>query len=581
MLNEWIMIGVIIFVIYTQLATKLTNDVIFLTAMLIILLTGVLKTEQVFMGLVSSATLFLIFMFVIVECMQKTGALRWIMRLLLGKHRSMTVSLSKMMLVGTTLSALVSNPSVAQIMYHSVAEWGRKYNIAPSKLLLPVAYLISIGGTCTIIAYPVNLVLFSILENATGKHYGILTPLHCGVICSAVCAIAILLFQRWLPDCKDPMEAMRTHDEYLLEAIVPSKNAAIGQTVGEMGFTNLSFGKLIGIHHYDGESVSDVKSDEFIMGGDRLVFKGDISELIQLRDKLGFASATHHVYEYNKDKHATLQKVSLTLKSPYLGKRICDTTFEEDNNVALVALLREGEKIDTLPRETELKAGDMLIFEGDKLKIAAGNEQFILHDAPEFQGLTWRSIVSLLSLPILILLSTTGIMPLVDASFLFAIVLCAIHCCSRSQAWASINWNFVVLLTGAFAIGLAIKDCGLANHISILIQSMCGTDPIQTLIVITIAAVALTQVLFDATVVPILAPIAIVSASNMGLNPLPFILAVLLGSACNFTTQISTAHMMMVFPVGGFRVRDTLKFGLPLCLIMSATIILVLWALYL
>lgn len=580
-MNEWIMIGVIIFVIYTQLATRLTNDAVFLTAMLIITLTGVLDTEQVFMGLVSPATLFLIFMFVVVESMQQTGALKWIMGHLLGRHGRMSVTLSRMMIPATLLSAFISNPSVAQIMYHPVAEWGRRYKIAPSKLLLPVSYMISLGGTCTIIAYPVNLMLFSLLEHTTGQHYGIFTPLLCGTICSVVGIVTILLLQKRLPECKDPLEAIQTYDEYLVEVIVPTHNDAVGKTIGELGLDKLPFGHLVSIHHFDHEMVSPVHPDNFIIGGDRIVFSGEIHELIQLRDRMGFASATHHVFDRKEVKKHNLQKVSITQKSPYIGKCIADTTFEDDNNITLVALLREGEHVSSLPRETVLQAGDILLLEGERLKIASNDERLIIHDSPELQGINWRSIVSMISLPLLVILSATGVMSMVNVSFLFALILCALHCCSRTQAWNSINWNFVVILTGAFAIGLAIKNSGLANHISILIQGFCGTDPLQTLIVITVSAILLTQVLFDATVVPILAPIALVSASNMGIDPLPFMLAVLLGASCNFTTQISTAHMMMVYPVGGFKVRDLVKFGIPMCIVMAITIVLAIWGIYL
>lgn len=580
-INEWIMIGVIIFVVYTQLATRLTNDAVFLTAMLIILLTGVLDTDDVFRGLVSPATLFLIFMFIVVEAMQRTGALKWLMDRLLGRHDGLTSTLAKIMIPATLLSSFVSNPSVAQIMYQSVAEWGRKYKIVPSKLLLPVSYMISLGGTCTIIAYPVNLVLFSILESATGEHYGIFTPLVSGALCSLVGMASIILLQKRLPECKDPMEKIHTYEEYIVEILVPSNNNAVGKTVGELGFDNLPYGHLVSIYHYDHDVVSPVTPNNYILGGDRLVFSGNIQELIDLRDRMGFTSATHHVFNAESNKKRKLQKISLTNKSEYVGKRAIDLQIGDENNLTLVAMLREGERITTLPRETVIKAGDILLLEGDVMRIPTNDETIILHETPEFQGLTWRSIVSMLSLPLLVLLSATNVMSLVEVSFLFAIVLCGLHCCNRLQAWSSINWNFVVVLTGAFAIGLGIKESGLAHHVSMLIQMMCGTDPLRNIIIITVAAVALTQILFDATVVPILAPIAIASAASMGADPLPFMLAVLLGASCNFSTQISTAHMMMVYPVGGFRLRDLVKFGIPFCFIMAATIVLVLWALYL
>ena len=118
-----------------------------------------------------------------------------------------------------------------------------------------------------------------------------------------------------------------------------------------------------------------------------------------------------------------------------------------------------------------------------------------------------------------------------------------------------------------------MKDSGLAGTLSEIIASLCGSEPLQTTIVLTIAAILMTQVMFDATVVPILAPIALESAVQLNTDPLPMVMAVLLGSACNFTTQISTAHMTMVYPMGGYRLRDLVRFGIPFCIIMSVTIV--------
>lgn len=575
-LNGWIMLGIIIFIIYAQLATKMTTDAVYLTAILALVLTGIMDSGEVFQGLVTPATLFLIFMFVIVECMQRTGALKWTMDHILGKYKNMNSTLLRLTLTATSLSAFISNPSVGQIMYNSASEWGRRFHLPPSKLLLPIAYMIGIGGTCTVIAYPVNLLLISLLEHATGEHYNILVTLPGGAFCSVICIISIFLFQRRLPVCKDPEAALAATEDYMVEMLVPTTNSLVGSTIEEAGLNKLDCGHIVRIVHFDHEVITPVSNDDIILGGDRLVFTGDITELVKLRDKLEFVSSTHHVYNINElnIRHNQYSKISLTNKSPLVGKSISETDFEETNHVVLVALLRAGERIDKLPREIILKTGDTLLFEGEKIQLPTTSEQYIIHEAPQMGKLSWRGGISIVALALVIILSAVNVMPLLDAAFCAALCLCALGCCTRAQAWSSIVWNFVVMLTGAFAIGIAMKSSGLAGALSDIIGIFCGTSPMQTTITLTIAAVLMTQVLFDATVVPVLVPIALESAAQMGISPLPLVMAILLGSACNFTTPISTAHMVMVYPVGGYRVRDLVNFGWPFCIIMTVAIVI-------
>lgn len=572
---EWIMLGVVLFVIIAQLATKITTDVVYLIAMLIMLMTGLMDSAETFAGLVTPATLFLLFMFVIVECMERTNALNWIMNKILGRHRNMTSTLLRLTATATAMSAFICNPSVGQIMYHSVAEWGRKYKIAPSKLLLPVAYLIAIGGTCTVIAYPVNLLLVALLEHDTGKHYSIFFTLPGGLFCAVVCIVAILLLQRRLPTCNDPKKALTTTDEYLVEMKVPSNNKYVGKTVHEAGLDTIGCGRIVRIVHYDKAVFAPVAPEDIILGDDRIVFTGDIDELIHLRDEKGFVSSADYEYsnEQKKSKHKQFYAVTVTQKSPFLGKCIADTQYERKAGVVLFALLRSGERIDKLPRETKLKVGDTLILEGDNLNLAKQSEQYVLHNVSEPNHIGWRGSASILSVIIMITLSAMGIIPLVNATFCTMLLLCIIGCCTRAEAWNSINWNLIVMMTGAFAMGVAMQNSGLAATISQVINSLCGNSPLQTTIILAISAIIMTQVLFDATVVPILAPIALESAVTLNVSPIPFVMAVLLGSACNFTTQISTAHMIMVYPIGGYRLKDLIRFGLPFCIIMAIAIV--------
>lgn len=576
-IQAWITLAVILFIILSQFLSKIPTDAVYLFSMLVLVLTGVLGDTAVFAGLVTPASLTVLFFYVITGCLRNTGALSWLTKKLFGKHRNNTVSLLRMMLPSFFLSAFISNPTAGEIMYQPIAEWSRKNKLAASKFLLPVAYIIGLSGSCTVIGYPINLIVFSFCESATGVHYNIFAPLLGGLACTLVGIAYIILMQRRLPQCPDPQAAAFNTEEYIVEMLVPSDNNAVFQTIQDLKLNKLEYGQLVSIVRFDHYVISPVKPDEPIFGGDRLVFSGHIEPLLELRNSMGFANSTKHLFNIrdNEGVKKNIQFFSIPPKSSLVGKRMVDIPFEEENVVTLVALMRASERAQSLPRETELQAGDLLLFEGEKIRLAEHNNMLVPHQAPPIIQPTWRTWVSLAVMALAIFLPALGVVSLLPAVFCATMVLCGIKCCSRAQAWSSINWTIMTMMTGAFCISAAMKESGLADALSNTIMQFCGTDPMQATIVLTGTAIVMTQFIFDASVVAVLIPIAIQLSATLGVSPLPLAMAVMLGTSCNLTTHISTAHMIPMFSLGGFKVSDITKFGLPLCLIMFVTIILV------
>lgn len=187
-------------------------------------------------------------------------------------------------------------------MYQPIADWSRKNNLSPSKFLLPAGFIIAISGTCTIIGYPINLVLFNFCENATGEHYNIFTPLIGGLICTLVCIVYILILQRKLPQSPDPQETAYNTEEYIVEMLVPTENKATLKTIQELQLNKLNYGQLVSIVRFDNFVISPVKPDETIYGGDRLVFSGHIEPLLELRDRMVFTSSTKHLFNLKENE---------------------------------------------------------------------------------------------------------------------------------------------------------------------------------------------------------------------------------------------------------------------------------------
>ena len=105
-------------------------------------------------------------------------------------------------------------------------------------------------------------------------------------------------------------------------------------------------------------------ADEFILGGDHLVYAGQIDEILELKETHGLVSANHHVFSLDElDKNRQLRTAYITFGSPLIGKTIENSAFESDNNMTLVAVARRGERINETPRKVVLRAGDTLLLE--------------------------------------------------------------------------------------------------------------------------------------------------------------------------------------------------------------------------
>ena len=164
--------------------------------------------------------------------------------------------------------------------------------------------------------------------------------------------------RRLLPDRKAPDSAFESTGEYTIEVLVPSDNPYIGQTLDEAGLYHIKGGSLIALYHFDNVP-SPVTEDEPIMGGDHLVYAGQIDELIEIAKNHQLVAADHHVFTINEiDSNRQLRTAYVNFGSSLIGKTIGGSTFEKDNNLTLAAVARRGERINQAPRQVVLQAGD-------------------------------------------------------------------------------------------------------------------------------------------------------------------------------------------------------------------------------
>lgn len=385
----------------------------------------------------------------------------------------------------------------------------------------------------------------------------------------------MILLRRLLPERKAPEEGFESTGEYTLEMLVPSSCKHVGQTIEEAHLNNVRGGSLIEIVRFDKEIISPVPADEFIIGGDRLIYAGQIDELIELRNSHGLVNADHHVFSIDEiDPNRQLRTASIGFASKVIGKRWEETGFEKEEQLTLVAVSRQGERIEASPHDIVLQAGDTLLLEcPTQMKNVSEDtrKQLQFFDSSDLPNIGSKTLVSTLIMIGMIVLSSLGVMTLLQAAFLAALAMVICRCCSIDQAMKAINWNILMVFAGSVVMGTAIAKTGLAQMIASGILTVCGDNPIVVMAAICMAGMFTTEFISNTATGAIFFPIIYKAATTMGYDPFPFCVALMIAVSSCFITPIGSPTHMLVYGPGGYRFSDFSRVGIWMSLIILAT----------
>ena len=565
------------------LFTKLRADLVFLGAIAILFVTGVLDAKEAFSGFSSTSVVIIGVLFVVVAGLTHTGVLQWIVKHLLGQPKSYFKAVIRLMLPVAALSSFLSNTTVVALFVGIVKMWSKKLNISPSKLLIPLSYASGMGGVCTLIGTPPNLIISGLYADSTGTAMNVLATTIPGLFCLCIGVLSIIALRKLLPDRQAPESAFEATSDYTVELLVPSDNKHIGETIEEAGLMNVHGGTLIEIIHYDNrEIVSPVPADEFLMGGDRLVFAGQIDEMLDLKKSHGFVNADHHIFTLDEvDKDRQLRTAYVTFGSSLINTSIGNSNFEKENNMILVAVARRGKRINESPREVVLQAGDTLLFECPphvNIHTERFASQLQFFDNAQVPNIGKKTLVSTTIMIAMVVLSALNVIPLLQCAFLAAIAMLVFRCCNVDQAMKAINWEILMVFAGSVVLGLAIQKTGIAERLAFGILDVCGTNPIVVMAAICFVGTFITE--FISTAGAMFFPIMYQAAEKLGYEPYPFLIALMVSVSSSFATPIGSPTHMLVYGPGGYRFSDFMRIGLLMNLIILAANILIVNLIY-
>ena len=580
-LYAWITIVTVLAMFTVMLCTKIRSDLVFLAAIGILFVTGVLDAKEAFSGFSGTSVITVGVLFVVVAGLTHTGVLQWIVKHLLGQPNSYYKAVLRLMLPVAALSSFLSNTTVVTLFVNIVKMWSKKLGVAPSKLLIPLSYASGMGGVCTLIGTPPNLIISGLYQEKTGDAMNILTTTIPGLFCLAVGILSVIAMRRLLPNRKTPESAFESTDEYTVELQVPSDNPHIGKTLGEAGLFHVKGGSLIEIYHFDNVP-SPVREDEYIMGGDHLVYSGQIDEILELKNSHGLVSASQQVFTMsNENKNRVLRTAYVTFGSKLIGKKLGD--FAPKNNISLVAVARRGERLNGAPRDVVLAAGDTLLLEFPARMNMTGAESdpnIKFFDSENIPNIGAGTLISTTIMIAMVALSALGIIPLLQCAFLAAAAMLLFRCCNADQAMKAINWEILMVFAGSAVLGLAIQKTGIAERMALGILDICGTNPIVVMVAVCLVGTFITEFISNTAAGAMFFPIMYEAAEELGYEPFPFLVALMISVSSSYATPIGSPTHMLVYGPGGYRFSDFMRIGLLMNLIILAANIFIVNLIY-
>lgn len=574
----WFTLGLVGLVFLLLVVTSLSPDIVMIGAVAILLATGILGLEQALAGMSNEGVLVVGILYVVAAGMRETGGVNWLAYQLFGRPKSVMSGIVRLVFPTIGLSAFIANTPLVVMLLPAVDDLSRRQRIPASKLMIPLSYAAILGGTCTLIGTSTNLTVKGLLLGINRHELGMFDISWVGVPAAIVGGIYTIFAARYLlPDRNAAVSAASDPREYTVEMKVDAGSPLIGKSIETAGLRHLPGLFLAEIHR--GEvSMPAVSPQERLNAGDRLLFAGVVESVVELQKIHGLVPATDDVFKLQAPRpQRCLIEAVVSNTCPFVGMSIRDARFRNHYNAVIVAVARNGERLRQKIGDIVLRAGDTLLVEAHPsfADQQRNSQDFYLVSKIE-NSAPPRHELALLAVGLvaaLVIVTTLEWMSVLLAGLVVSGIMLATRCLSVEVARKSVNWETLLTIAASFALGTALDKTGAAQMIAHSATQFAGDNPYISLAVIYFVTLLATELISNNTAAALMLPLALSTASQLGVNFMPFVIAVMMAASAGFATPFGYQTNLMVYGPGGYKFMDYVKIGLPLDLLIGAVTI--------
>ena len=567
--------GVVFATLAALLFSQRGPDMAMIGGVVVLLAAGVLTPDDALKGMSNEGMITVAALFVVAAAVERTGALAALVDRALGRPQSLASAQMRTMVGPAALSAFMNNTPVVALMVPAIRDWAKKHRLSVSKLLMPMNAAVVLGGLCTLIGTSTNVVVSGLMAAKTGRPLGMFEITWLGVPLLLVGFAYLVFASRHL--LKDRRPAVSPSDDprqYSLEMLVEPGSPLIGRSIEEAGLRGLDGLFLMEIDR-GGHVMAAVAPTERLEAGDRLVFVGVVDSVVELQKIRGLRPATDQVFKLDDPRsERTLIEAVVSNTCPLIGRTIREGRFRTTYDAVVIAVARNGERLQMKIGDITLEPGDTLLLEAssDFAEHQRSNRDFYLVSAvsnftPPRHDQAWIACTVLAAM---VLAATLELVPMVAAALVAAAVVVAMKCISSDEARQSIEWESLLLIAASFGLARAMEKTGLAEGIAQSTIAAAGNHPHVVLAAIYFVTMLFTELMSNNAAAVLTFPIAWQTATDLGVNPLPFVMAVTVAASCGFATPMGYQTNLMIYGPGGYKFSDYVRFGGPLNLLVMA-----------
>jgi di/tricarboxylate transporter len=520
-------------------------------------------------------------LFVVAAGLTETGALGAIAAPLLGRPRSPRRAQARLMLPVAGASAVINNTPLVAMLVPVVSEWCKRAGLTPSRVFIPLSYAAVLGGVCTLIGTSTTMVVQSMMiaRHATDPSMpvmGMFTITPVGVPVALAGIAFVVLASRWLlPERRAPRAALADARQYTAEMVVLPRSPIDGRTVEEAGLRHLPGLYLAGLER-QGEAVVAVGPEQTLRASDRLVFVGVVDSIVDLRRVNGLMPATDQVFKLNGHRHDRCHVEAVVSNTcPLIGKTVREGQFRSRYDAAIIAVHRNGARVEKKIGDIVLGAGDTLLLETHPnfLKYYRDSRDFFLtspvaNSHPRRHERAWVALAILGGMVTLVGLESYTHVGILNGAFAAAMLMLATGCCSIDQARRAVDLPLLIAIAASLVIGRAIETTGLAGGLAgFMVGASTGMAPWVVLAQVYLATLLLTEIVTNNAAAAIMFPVAMAVAATLGVQMMPFAIVVAVAASSGFATPLGYQTHLMVYGAGGYKFSDFLRIGVPLDLV--------------
>jgi di/tricarboxylate transporter len=541
-----------------------------LTGLVALLVFGVVTPEQAFSGFANPAPVTVAALYVLARAVEKTGGLQPILAATLGRGSGTRSGLARLLFPVAASSAFLNNTPIVAMLAPQVTEWSQRRGLSPSRFLMPLSFAAILGGLITVIGTSTNLVVSGLLADHGRRPLGMfeLTLIGLPLAVSGV-AYLVAFGPALLPERRAPRgELTDGVREFAVNMTVVPGGPLHGRPVAEGGLRHLQGVFLVEIER-EGELIAPVAPTTVLHGGDRLTFVGKADLIVDLQSTRGLVSAERdQLAEFDTVRH-TFFEVVVGAASPLTGKTVREAHFRGRYQAAVVAIHRAGERVRAKLGDVRLRVGDTLLLltdPGFEERWRHRNDFLLVSrlggSPPAVTRRAW--IAALVGLGI-VAVASSGLLPILEAALLGAVVLVASGVLSPGEAGSAVDLNVILVIAGSFGLGAAMESTGLAARLAeLLVGGFSGLGDRGVLLGIVLATLALTEMITNNAAAILVFPIALSTSEALGIEPRGLAVGVAVAASASFLTPIGYQTNTMVYGPGRYHFSDYARLGFPL-----------------